>query len=191
MCIAGVSRVAAAVENSTALPQKGNGAHHRIVRPSGVTCRLKTGVQKLAHTCSQRSVFTTAKRGGQQAPTGGLQKPPSGAQAADSAASGRLLLLSGSLSLPARHPAHSSAAEGSDQGLPTLHYVARIKVGAERGRGDGAELSCPRVRTSPLRWHSAATSHPRSLIGPILSFLDLSSYVNITTPCHHTYRVPL
>ena len=62
MCIAGVSRVAAAVENSTALPQKGNGAHHRIVRPSGVTCRLKTGVQKLAHTCSQRSVFTTAKR---------------------------------------------------------------------------------------------------------------------------------
>lgn len=25
----------------------------------------------------------------------------------------------------------------------------------------------------------------------ILSFLNLSSYVNITTPCHHTYRVPL
>lgn len=68
----------------------------------------------------------------------------------DCAASGRLLLLSGSLSLPAPHPAHSSAAKGSDQGLLSLHYEACIKVGVERGRGDGPqELSCPRVRTIP------------------------------------------
>lgn len=48
-------------------------------------------------------------------------------------ASERVLLLSGSLS-SARHPAHSSAAEGSDQGLPSLHYEARIKWG-RGGRG--------------------------------------------------------
>ena len=69
---------------------------------------------------------------------------------ADCAASGRLLLLSGSLSLPAPHAAHSSAEKGSDQGLLSLHYEACIKVGVERGRGDGPqELSCPRVRTIP------------------------------------------
>lgn len=65
---------------------------------------------------------------------------------ADCAASGRLLL---SLGLCPPHP-HSSAAKGSDQGLPSLHYEARMKVGAERGRGHGPqEPSCLRGRTIP------------------------------------------